>query len=209
MFKFDRRLRAVLDEVRCSVLADIGCDHGKIAVGALLEGRASAVLAVDVSAKSLQKTVALATEYKVSDRIRPIVGDGVLPVKDYAPDCVVIAGMGGNEIVKILHDADYPARYILVPHQDADLVRRYLVPRFAVVKDYIVASGNKFYPVIVAQKGASRYDAAALWFGRNDPPSEDYDEMIRMRKAALQPIVEGSPRVHPRLKEEWEVLKQL
>ena len=69
MIKLDNRLTALLGEIEGEVLADIGCDHGKLAVASLLEGKCSKVIAGDISAESLKKAVKLAKEYGLEEKI--------------------------------------------------------------------------------------------------------------------------------------------
>ena len=65
--KLDGRLRAVVDNIEGEVVADIGCDHGKVAVCALAEKRVVKAIACDISSKSLDKAVALAKTYELEN----------------------------------------------------------------------------------------------------------------------------------------------
>jgi len=50
MMKTDKRLRAAADWVEpCDIVADIGCDHGRLGAMLLLENRAKRLLASDIS----------------------------------------------------------------------------------------------------------------------------------------------------------------
>ena len=57
--KLDKRLRSIVDLVDGDALADVGCDHGKVSIACLAEGRVKSVIASKVFAKSgrLGKTV--------------------------------------------------------------------------------------------------------------------------------------------------------
>ena len=81
------------------VFADVGCDHGYIAEMVIKSGKYEKVILSDVSAKSLQKAVDLLSSYQ--DKVTFIVSDGFLKY-DQTPDEAIIAGMGGEEIIKIL-----------------------------------------------------------------------------------------------------------
>ena len=55
------RLQAAADMINGSHrAADIGCDHGRLSVALLQQGRADRVIASDISAPSLQKATELA-----------------------------------------------------------------------------------------------------------------------------------------------------
>ena len=49
----DKRLKQILSEINCEALADVGCDHGKLSVAAVITGRAKKAYAIDISEKSL------------------------------------------------------------------------------------------------------------------------------------------------------------
>lgn len=183
--KPDTRLEAVLSEINCSTLADVGCDHGKVAVGAVLSGRAARVIATDISSKSLLKTQALAAKYKVSDKVECIAGDGLEPVGGRA-DQTVIAGLGGISIVGILERSGIPERAVLVPHTDSFALRAYLYQKGArVSKDYYVACGKKFYPIIVVDNAGEKYSEGEFFFGKNLPRTEAFRQMLIARRITL------------------------
>jgi len=132
-------------------LADIGCDHGKLCVYALVKGIAQSAIAVDVSAPSLAKAERLAEEYDVTLDAR--VGDGLTPLKADEIDVAVVAGMGGMEIARILALAPFvPERLVLVPHKNADMVRRYLyLAGYRVTTDYYLKDEGHWYRVMAAE----------------------------------------------------------
>ena len=125
----DPRLCAILSEADGKVLCDVGTDHGYIAVGALLKGKAERVVAADVSEKCLAKCVALAREKGVESRLKAVVSDGFSEIDDDI-DVAVIAGLGGYETIKILKNAEIlgrvPEKLVLCPHQNAKELRAYL-----------------------------------------------------------------------------------
>lgn len=197
-----KRLRCVADEIgKADTVADIGTDHGKLALYALRKGICKKVIAVDISENSLQKARAQAENSNLSENIEFICGDGLLPLKEI-PDVIVIAGMGGNEIVKILSDRFLPARYILMPHQDAHILRSFMREKgLRVIKDYVVEDG-KFYTLIVCEAGENDYTDSEIILGRNFPPNEDYVRRLADRKKKIEFILK-SQRINPeKLQEE-------
>lgn len=210
MFKLDNRLQSVLNEIdNVKLLADIGCDHGKLIVSAILSKKAEKGIAVDISYDSLNKARILAKKYKVDDKIKFFVGDGFLPVEEKI-DVAVISGMGAREIVKIIFTKDISKKYILVPHQDTHILRKYLKENnFSISRDYIVKE-QKYYPVIVAQKGNNDYSDKEIYLGKNVPESKAYAEWLNARYNIVKNIVEkaGENSIDNELREEWEVLKK-
>ena len=170
----DARLLTLLSLIEGGVtLADVGTDHGKLPVAALLSGRASAAIAIDVSEPSLAKARALAMEEGV--QMRCIVGDGLTPLSEGEADVVVIAGIGAAETVKILEQAPCRfSRYLFVPHKNAPLLRRYLKEQNArIVRDIAVKEGKHFYFVIEADY-LSPWQEHSLYFGTEGEAFEAY-----------------------------------
>lgn len=201
MLKLDKRLAAIASEVDGERLADIGADHGKIVVFCLQSGKAKRAYAVDISSKSLEKARMLAERCGVSDRVQFIEGDGLQKIED--ADCVVIAGMGGYEIIKILSEKKLDTKYILVPHQDAAALRKFLSNNgFQAQKDYIVSEGGRFYDIIVCSIGQPNYAENEFFVGKNIPPQADFQKKLEARKKVITEIFQKAENPSAELKKE-------
>ena len=199
--RLDARLSAVLSLIREGErLCDVGTDHGKLPVAALLSGKAKSAIATDISDKSLSKARMLAEREGVS--LRCLCCDGVSLLKEGDADVAVIAGMGGAEIVRILQNAPCVfSRYIFVPHRDAPLVRRYLRERNArITHDVAVKEGKHFYFVIEADF-RSPWTETSLYFGREGSAFEEYRAARLAKIEALLALKKD-----PALEEEKEEL---
>ena len=104
--RLDARLSLLCElAAPCGILADIGADHGRLSAHMLLTGGAKRALLCDISAASLQKARLLFEKLPESVRARAefCVGDGLAALPEGAkPDALVIAGMGGGAIARIL-----------------------------------------------------------------------------------------------------------
>ncbi len=200
-----KRLQSIVDEIgTVETLADIGTDHGKLVMYALGRGSAERAFAVDISPNSLIKAKRCAEEKGLSQKIEFLCGDGLKPL-DEVPDVVVIAGMGGNEIVKILSERIIDTKFILVPHQDAHVVRRFLCENeFAIVKDFVIFDG-KYYTIIVAQKGQCRYTEQQIILGGNNPPSGEYTRRLLERKTRIENIMSSQNVTEDKLQSELAI----
>ncbi|MFA6867129.1 MAG: class I SAM-dependent methyltransferase [Clostridia bacterium] len=213
MIKLTKRLQQILNLVEnVDTLADIGCDHGKLIVSAIVNKKAKNGIAVDISYDSLHKAKLLAKQYDVDDNIDFFVGNGTNPIENKV-NCIVIAGMGGIEISKILAQGDKSDKYILVPHQDAYILRKYLRDNdYAVEKDFVVED-KKFYSLIVATKGSNDYKDAEIYIGKNYPKSNDFDLRNKKRYQDINKIIKQQKdnnsikELDSNLLDEWEVLK--
>ncbi|MDE6372610.1 MAG: class I SAM-dependent methyltransferase [Clostridia bacterium] len=190
-----KRLTAVVKEIEGVSLADIGCDHGKVSIAALLDGRVKRAIACDISSKSLQKAIDLANKCNVQD-IEFRAGDGLQVIKDSEVSCVVIAGMGGNEIMSILsHIPHGIKRLVLSPHRNAVELRQFLSEKgFYIDKDYVVKDGKKFYDIIVALTDSGKdcaLDRRQLLLGKNKKGG-DFEEYLQLLRQKYDMLVKMS-----------------
>ena len=111
MIKLSPRLMTVAGFVeKGSNVADIGTDHGFLPVYLAQNGLAQAIIASDKSGGSLKAALRSAEKFGVSDKITFIVAPGLAGIDEAGIDTIVIAGMGGETILKILDDAPWTKR---------------------------------------------------------------------------------------------------
>ena len=162
---------------KCRVFADIGCDHGYCTKYVLSRGLCERAYVSDVSAACLKKAEELMRAEIAEGRCIPVCADGMDGLPE-PPDCVLIAGMGGEEIVSILsRAAPLPARFVLQPMKNAEKVRAFLVSRGARIEHDLTFLDGKFYDLIAGSgAGGSSYSAFELRYGRDNlrSPSRDF-----------------------------------
>ena len=177
-----KRLQAVAAEIpQVSVLADIGTDHGFLVVEVIKRGLADRVIATDVSAPSLDKARRNVDEAGIISGVEYRLGFGTDVLKDGEAQCIVIAGMGGQQIIKILDGGKGAKTYVLSPQSNVREVRTYLVGNgYKIVRDYTVASDGKFYVIIRATRGKDALSRLERAFGRTNitEPSNDFRAYI-------------------------------
>jgi tRNA (adenine22-N1)-methyltransferase len=137
------------------VVADIATDHGYLAELLSRHKKVSKVIATDISQACLDKANELKLRCKL-DKIETRLGDGLNPIKK--ADIVVMAGIGGYEIIKILTNQNRQDNgenkcnlFVLQPSKNAAELRRFLIQKnVGILSDFIEFSSGKFYPIIVA-----------------------------------------------------------
>lgn len=191
------RQTAIFDLLeKVDLTADVGCDHGILSLKMLQNGVSNRVLATDISAPSLSKTEKLLTDFGYRERAEFVCIDG-LP-KETTPDQILIAGMGGNEICKILatYFAGRAERPILVlqPMRDFIKVRRLLnTLGYKIIVDKIIFD-KKFYLLLKAVAGEQVLSECELYLGADSTSYQDaeyiawLDEKIAKTTAILQKI---------------------
>lgn len=154
-----RRLLAIAEYVpQGATLADIGTDHAYLPCHAALNGRIKKAIAGEINEgpyRSALKTVHACGLAAVID-VRK--GDGLSILRPGEADAVVIAGMGGELIRRILEaGADRlndSARLILQPNNAADKVRAWLDANgYDIVDEQILEEDGHFYEIIAADPG--------------------------------------------------------
>ena len=132
------------------IFADVGCDHGYCTEYMLQNGLCEKAIFSDVSKGSLAKAEKLLAPYVRVGKAVGVLGDGFYGVEKTA-DEVLIAGMGGSEIISILSDEKYgfmPKRFVFQPMHDSEKLRRYIFEKGGYIqRDYTFEDG-KFYDVI-------------------------------------------------------------
>ena len=151
------RLQAIINMVPAvDTVADIGCDHGKIAVSLITSGRAGRAICSDLSGKSLEKAKKLVSALGLGSKVTFRVGNGMEVLKDVKVDAAVVAGMGGELIAEILEKGKgtAPAKLVLSCNTKPEVLRLWLCENgYRIEDEDIVCERERFYPVILAGKG--------------------------------------------------------
>ena len=143
-------------------VADVGTDRALLPRRLLSSGRASFCIATERDGARLDRARAACAGAAFAARIDFRAGDGLGALRpDDRIDVVVIAGMGGAAIRRIL-EAGRPAELgisslVLEPRTEPAAVRRWLHEHgFAIVDERLGREGRRFFTVIVAAPGRSR-----------------------------------------------------
>lgn len=189
------RLRAIADLVPAGCrLADVGTDHGYIPAALLLEGRISGAIASDIGKEPLEHAARTARQWGVADRMELRLCDGLRDIAPGEADTVVIAGMGGDNIVEILAAAPWTREgtlLLLQPMSRAETLRRWLPENgYAALAEALVLDKGTIYPILSVRGGEMPPATDAQAYGgfllAEDPLWGAYleDRILRLRKAA-------------------------
>ncbi len=173
------------------VFADVGCDHGYCSEYVLKNGLCERAILSDVSKGSLAKAEKLLAPYIRAGKAVSVLGDGFYGVPSDV-DEVLIAGMGGSEIVSILSDKKHgfmPLRFVFQPMHDAEKLRRYIHANGGYIeRDFTFADG-KYYEVLVGGRNAfapqdptQGYTEAEYEFGRENLRNLNEAFVLRTKK---------------------------
>ena len=152
MISLDSRLKAAADLCRRGVtVCDVGTDHALLACY-LAQTGAKSVIASDVREGPLEAARRTVMQQGV-DNVTAVLSDGLDKI-DYADD-VVIAGMGGELIARIIAGCRFlseDTRFILQPMTKADTLRRELCRSgFEIIKERTAKEGVRRYTVMLVK----------------------------------------------------------
>ena len=165
------RLQACCNFVgRGNRVADIGCDHGYLAIHLLQNGIASSVIAADINEMPLLSAVRNAEKYGVRDMIEFYLSDGAQKIpRDF--DDMVCAGMGADTMVSILENAPWlknsAYRLILQCQSKIPFLREYLSQNgWYISQETVVRDGRFLYTVMEVwwQPDSPKLTEAECWF---------------------------------------------
>ena len=168
--KLSKRLQAIYDMVPSGVAADVGSDHGKLIISLFEGGVISKGYAIENKKGPYTRLVKAIEDSGCRDHIIPMFSDGIseLP-KDV--DIVILAGMGGINIIDILkaHLGKLKnVRTIIVDAHNAIPEMRKAVCKmgYIIADEDIVQDGGKYYEIIKFVAGECAYlDDADYEFG--------------------------------------------
>ena len=171
--ELSKRLQAVADLVSNGVtVADVGTDHGYIPIYLVEAGKNKCAIAMDINRGPLDRAEAHIRMHGLGEQIKTRLSDGVQKLQIGECDCVIVAGMGGGLVIKIMEDGEEIFRnlteFILQPQSDIAKVRQYLCEHnYRIIAEDMVLEDGKFYPMMkVANGSAEEYSTLELRYGK-------------------------------------------
>lgn len=158
--QLDHRLQAIADFVETGArVADVGTDHGYLAVYLVEAGRAASVIASDKNEGPLKAAARAVEEHGLAEKITLRLGDGLKPLAAGEVDTICIAGMGGalmRDILAASPEILAGARaLILQPMNAADTLRGWLYDHGFYIEDEALAKEEgRLYEIIKAVPGS-------------------------------------------------------
>lgn len=154
--ELSKRLQTVANAVTPgSRVADVGTDHGYVPIYLVERGLCSGAIAMDVNEGPLARAEEHIRAEGLSDRIQTRKSDGLVALAPEETDAVVIAGMGGALMCRILQDAtaflEAGRELILQPQSEWFKVRRLLsASGYRIIQEWFLEEEGKYYVVIKA-----------------------------------------------------------
>lgn len=151
--QLSKRLQSVLALTEpVKTVADVGCDHGYVAISLIQQNKASRVIAMDVRKGPLNRAKEHIMQYGMEEFIKTRLSDGVEALSPGEADGLVCAGMGGKLMIGILERGmaviERMQELVLQPQSELSFVREWLRNHaFAMDEECMVCEDGKFYPM--------------------------------------------------------------
>lgn len=143
-------------------IADIGTDHGYIPIWLVQQNHVAHAIAMDVRSGPLERAAAHIEQYHLTGQIEVRLSDGLAQLQPGEADAVVIAGMGGELMIRIMdegkHVWDSVRTWVLSPQSELYKVRRYLQEQgFSINMETMLTEEGKYYTVMQVERGVMEY----------------------------------------------------
>ena len=154
-----KRLERILSMIRPgALLADIGTDHAYVPIAAVDRGLCDMALACDIIPGPLERARANIEAAGLADRIEIRQGDGLEALGEDCPDCIVIAGMGGSLMGRILREGwerlENSPQLVLSPQSEWMEFRRFLIDHdWMICREAMVEEDGKYYLILDCENG--------------------------------------------------------
>ena len=194
----DKRLLACAEEVTGDFVCDIGTDHGYLPAYLLSSGKCTRAIAADINEKPLEAARTTLEREGLADKAELCLSDGLKSVSLEGVTDIVIAGMGGELISRIIA-ADERVRsegitFILQPMTRAGELRRFLAENgFDTINEKGVCDGRFAYCVITCRYSGRCRSISSVEevIGKLSPERSEDREYISRQTARLENAAEG------------------
>ena len=194
----DRRLSTIASQIENGIgLADVGTDHGFLPVHLARHGYTGNLYASDINEGPLRTAVDNAEHAGVSGRIKFLLCDGLRLCPPDDVDTIVIAGMGGELIIRIIREGGEKGtkRLILQPMTGIEKVRAFLWQSgFAITDEVFPVEDGKAYCVIGAEFSGAvpDFSYADTYLGKIRPGGDGFTAWAKKICAAAKKRLRGA-----------------
>ncbi len=176
--KLSKRLQSIYDMVPSGVTADVGSDHGKLIISLFENGVITKGYAIENKQGPYNRLVKAINSHGVQNNVIPMLSDGISELPTDV-DTVVIAGMGGFNVIEILKK--HPGKLknvstIIVDAHNAvpELRRQVSKMGFVIADEDMVFEAGIYYEIIKFIRGEAIY---------LDDPDIEFGPILRNEKS--------------------------
>ena len=196
--RLDNRIKLCAKMVRRgSRLADIGTDHAYLPAYLCASGKCPSAIAADINPGPLESAKRTIAEAGLQDKIEARLSNGLEKISGDEVDDIVIAGMGGELIARIIGDwsasRSSEKRFVLQPMTKSEYLIFWLRSNgFRLEAQDCCEAGSKLYTVLSARyDGSIGCDSLYPYLGDLKPKEDPLHlrfieaELERLKKQAV------------------------
>ena len=184
-----KRLRAIGDLVEDnSFVLDVGCDHALLDIYIVDKYKNVKAIASDINKGPLKQAKENIKKYKLENKIILKQANGLNSYQKEI-DTIVLSGLGSITIIGILKDKKEILKeiknIIISSNNDYYYLRKQMIKLgFKPKQEIIIKDKNKYYPIIVFEKGYKFYNKYELKYGKLEQ-NNTYKEYLQQEKDKL------------------------
>ena len=176
--KLSKRLQAIYDMVPTGVVADVGSDHGKLIISLFEGGVISKGYAIENKKGPFTRLEKAIKDSGCSENVIAMFSDGISELPSDV-DTVIIAGMGGFNIIEILKAHPQKLKNVKTIIVDAhnavpELRKQVCKMGYVIADEDIVNDAGKYYEIIKFVAGEVAY---------LDDPDYEFGPVLRNEKS--------------------------
>lgn len=199
----DARLKAIADFIRKdSYVCDVGTDHAYLPCYLIKNGITNHCVACDIGEAPLKSARNHIQQYGYENQIETLLSDGLKSVPPEKAQDIVIAGMGGDLIGRILLDAEFTKekgrRFILQPMTNVDILRDVLYQNgFEILEERPIIDKHHTYTIMLVVYSGKIQQQGQLFLllGKVIEKKDDQArEYVKRQYLKIQKIADGMKR---------------
>lgn len=164
------RLQAIAQMVPpCDVIFDIGTDHALVPIWLIQNNRCQKAVAADVRPGPLDRAQKNINRYQAQARVQTILTDGLTGLSPGQDDVVILAGLGGHEIMRIIGKTPAPCSTLVIQAMKSlPELRSFLYQKgYRIQEERLVFEKRHFYPILHVQWDGipETLDGLKAWVG--------------------------------------------
>ena len=222
MLKISERLATVASLIpKGAHLVDVGTDHGYVPIWLLQKQHIVSAIAMDVNKGPLARARENRDKYGFTDVMDLRLSNGLEKLKPGEGDSVLIAGMGGPLMIRIIEEGRRNASsiqtWVLQPQSEIPSVRRYLHEHdFKIIEEIMLKDDGKYYMAMKAVPGHEEpWNELEYLFGKdlllNQHPvlKEFVEKEMRLYENIVQQLIRSEQKESERYREVVQYLNNL
>ncbi len=170
MTRLSKRLSAIAgmvpQEAVTQTVADVGCDHAFVPIRLLLDHRISRAIAMDIKPGPLSRAREHIEEEGLGGVAEVRLSDGLSSLKPDEAQGVIMAGMGGDLMLRILKDGENVREsvdwWVFSPQSELSRFRHGLEDMgLCIEREAMLEEDGIYYTVMLAYPGPMHYEDEA------------------------------------------------